>query len=378
MEKFFKQTEYQIMKALGEKAFPSCVIAVGDRDGVYYKNAFGYERVILNDEAPNGVFDDEIPGNAPVATLDTLYDMASLSKLISTAPVTLRLMEMGEITLQDSVGMFFSDAPEDKRDITVLQLLTHSSGIGAHFSLMRESESPDKILNAIMARPNAYKAQTKTEYSCMGFILLAKMLEKSTGKTLDALAQELVFDPLGMSRTGYLPEKNERLRNMSVAATEYSKELGRYVCGQVHDENARYIGGVSGNAGVFSCIDDVAVFAQMLSARGEYNGKCFLSRATFDAAVKNYTPYGPEYRGLGFYLSVDNSSTTGDLFGPLSYGHTGFTGTSVFVDSTTGMFTVMLTNRVHYTRANSKLFRFRRLMHNVTLCDYLRMKNELE
>ncbi len=378
MENFFKQTEKRIIEALDERAFPSCVIAVGDRNGVYYKKAFGYERVLLTDDAPEGVFEGEIPKNAPKASVDTLYDMASLSKLISTTPVALRLLEMGELTLQDTVGRFFPDAPDDKKDITVLQLMTHSSGIGAHFSLMRSSESPEKALDAILNRPLSYKAQTKTEYSCMGFILLAEMMKKNTGESLDVLARELVFKPLGMRRTGYLPKRNERLSGMSVAATEYSNDLGRYVCGEVHDENARYLGGISGNAGVFSCIDDVAVFAQMLSARGEHNGKRFLTEATFDAAVKNYTPYGPEYRGLGFYLSVDNSSTTGDLFGPFSYGHTGFTGTSVFVDSTTGMFTVMLTNRVHYTRANSKLFRFRRLMHNVTLCDYLRMKNELK
>ncbi len=376
MEKFFKTTEKRIEEALNDKAFPSCVIAVGDRDGVYYKKAFGYERVLSDSVIPEGVFDGEIPENAPKASIDTLYDMASLSKLMSTATVTLRLAEMGEITLMDTVSRFFPEAPEDKRDINVLRLLTHSSGIKAHFSLSKEAKSPETVLDTVLSLPLAYKPDTRSEYSCMGFILLAKMLEKATGKTLDTLAEELVFTPLGMNRTGYLPKSNPKLKGMSVAATEYSSSLGRYVCGEVHDENARFIGGVSGNAGVFSCIDDVAAFARMLSARGEHNGKYFLSPSTFDAATKNYTPYGPEYRGLGFYLSVDGASTTGDLFAPLSYGHTGFTGTSVFVDSRTGMFTAMLTNRVHYTRANSKLFRFRRMMHNVTLCDYERMKKE--
>ncbi len=377
MENFFENTEKRIVEAFENKAFPSCVIAVGDCDGVYYKKAFGYERVVLTDDAPKGVFCGDIPENAPEATEDTLYDMASLSKLISTTPIALKLLEAGIITLQDTVSRFIPNAPDDKKNITVLQLMTHSSGIPAHFSLSRESESPDKVLDTILNKPLAYEPMTKTAYSCMGFILLANMLERASGMKLDELAQELVFDPLGMSRTGYLPATNERLKDMSIATTEYSKDLGKYVHGAVHDENARYIGGVSGNAGVFSCIDDVAVFAQMLSGRGMYNGRYYLTPATFEAAVKNYTPYGPEYRGLGFYLSVNNASTTGDLFAPLSYGHTGFTGTSIFVDGKSGMFTVMLTNRVHYTRANDKLFRFRRQMHNVTLCDYLRMKNEL-
>ncbi len=377
MKNFFENTEKAVLAAFENRAFPSCIIAVGDADGVYYKKAFGYERVLPDDTEPDGVFCGDIPDDAPKAGFDTLYDMASLSKLISTTMVTLRLLDIGEITLPDTVSRVFPDAPDDKKNISILQLLTHSSGISAHFSLYRESECPEKALDVILNRPLAYSPSTQAVYSCMGFILLGEMLQKMTGEKLDVLAQKLVFDPLGMSRTGYLPMTNERLKGMSVATTEYSKDLGKYVHGVVHDENARYIGGVSGNAGVFSCIDDMIIFARMLSRRGEHDGEYFLTPATFETAIKNYTPYGPEYRGLGFYLSVDSASTTGDLFAPLSYGHTGFTGTSLYVDRDTGMYTVMLTNRVHYTRANDKLFRFRRQMHNVTLADYLRMKKSL-
>lgn len=377
MENFFKNTEQKIIQGLDEKMSPSLVVAIGDRDGVYYKKAFGFERVILDDTAPTGVFNGEIPKNAPMASTETMYDMASLSKLISTTMVTLKLIEQGEITLCDTVGRILPDAPEDKRGISVFQLLTHSSGIKSHFHLSSLCADKDGILDAILNYPLAYKAQTKTEYSCMGFILLAHLLQKATGKRLDDLAQQLVFDELKMNRTCYNPLDCEKMRGASFAATEYSPELKRYLQGEVHDENARFGGGVSGNAGVFSCADDMIKFAKMLSGKGEIDGKYYLTPSTFATAVRNHTPFGPEYRGLGFDLSVDYRSSSGGLYAPLSYGHNGFTGPSLYVDSATGMFTLILSNRVHYTRSNTKHLRFRRMLHSVALCEYERMKKEI-
>ncbi len=376
-ESFFKNTEQKIIQGINERVSPSLAVAVGDRDRVYYKKVFGYERVILDDEAPTGVFDGEIPQNAPAAKLEMMYDMASLSKLISTTMIALKLTELGEITLCDTVGRLIPDAPGDKRGISVFQLLTHSSGIKSHFHLSSLCADKDGILDAVLNYPLAYNAQTKTEYSCMGFILLAHMLERATGERLDALAQRLVFDKLGMTDTCYVPLQCRKANGYSFAATEYSPELKRYLQGIVHDENARFGGGVSGNAGVFSCIDDMVKFATMLSGKGEYNGGYYLAPSTFAAAVKNHTPFGSEYRGLGFDLSVNYRSSAGGLYAPLSYGHTGFTGPSLYVDSATGMFTVILSNRVHYTRSNTKHLRFRRMLHSTALCEYERMKKEI-
>ncbi len=352
---------------------PSAVAAVGDKNGVYYKKAFGWSRVIMNEDEPDGVFKGPVPDNAIPASTDTVYDMASLSKLLSTTMVVLRLVEEGYMTLADTVGRYFPDAPEDKRNISVKQLMTHCSGITAHFNLESECEKGFDIAHAVLNYPLKYEAETKVEYTCMGYILLAKMAEVCTGKRLDLLADEYVFGPLGMKRTGYCPKENARFELADIATEEWSPRLRRYIHGVVHDENARWSGGISGNAGVFSCVDDLCRFGAMLSGKGEFEGKRFLSENTFELSVKNHTPYGPESRGLGFQLTTGGYNATGDLFSPYSYGHNGFTGTSLYCDSRTGMYVVLLTNRVHYTRKSDGLYRFRRALHNAATAEYSRM-----
>lgn len=370
---WFDNIDSMCREAVGDFAVPSAVVAVGDGNGVYFKRAYGYSRVIMNEDEPAGVFAGPIPADALPATTDTVYDMASLSKLIGTTMVVLRLIEEGEMTLSDTVSRYFPDAPEDKRGITVKQLMTHCSGIPAHFNLENECAKGVDIPHAVLGYPLKYEAETKVEYSCMGYILLAKMAEVCTGRTLDALADELVFGPLDMKRTGYCPDVSERFKGADIATQEWSPKLKHYIHGVVHDENARFGGGVSGNAGVFSCVDDLVNFAGMLSRHGTYNGKQFLSEQTFERAITNYTPYGPESRGLGFQLTTGGLSATGDLFSPYSYGHNGFTGTSLYVDRETGMYVILLTNRVHYTRRSDGLYRFRRRLHNAATADYTRM-----
>ena len=371
---WFDNIDEMCAEAVRSLAVPSAVCAIGDKDGVYFKKAYGWSRVIMNEDKPEGVFSGPVPDDAIPATLDTVYDMASLSKLISTTMVVLRLIEKGEMTLADTVSRYFPDAPEDKRGITVKQLMTHCSGITPHFNLQTECEKNDcDIPHAVLNYPLRYEAETKVEYTCMGYILLAKMAEVCTGKTLDVLADELVFGPLGMERTGYNPLKNERFAGADIATQEWSPKLEHYIRGVVHDENARYSGGVSGNAGVFSCIDDLCRFASMISGHGTLEGRQFISPQTFEAATANHTPYGPEFRGLGFQLTTGGLNAAGDLYTPLSYGHNGFTGTSLYVDRRTGMYVILLTNRVHFTRQSDGLYRFRRRLHNAATADYTRM-----
>ncbi len=369
---FFKKTEELIKRGVSENVFPGAAYAVGDRYGLYTKGVYGYSRVIMNDEAPTDVFGGTIPNDAPKITADTLFDMASLSKIMSTTVVTLRMIEDGMICLGDTVGRFF-DCPADKKDINIQSLMTHSSGLQAHIPLYNICKSPDEILKTILESDLIYPTGQGVEYSCMGYILLGKILEKVSGKSLDTLAEEYVFTPLEMSKTGYNPRTNPKLRDLDCVCTEYSPHSKKYIIGEVHDENARFAGGVSGNAGVFSTIDDVCKFALMISNEGEYRKRYILTPSTFDKAIFNYTHDLPgEDRGLGFYLSSHPLSPSGDLFAYGSYGHLGFTGNSLFVDAKTGMFAVLLTNRVHYTRANDKIFRFRRLFHNCAMAEYLR------
>lgn len=374
---FFDKTEELIKNGVKNNVFPGAAYAVGDRNGIILKGVFGYRRVIMNEDAPTGVFNGKIPRNAPKLTPVTLFDMASLSKVMATSVVALRMIEDGMICLGDTVGRFF-DCPDDKKSINIQSLMTHSSGLQAHIQLYNVCKSPDEILKTILESELIYPVGTRVEYSCMGYILLGKILEKVSGKSLDTLAEEYVFSPLGMKTTGYNPITNPKLSGYDCVCEEYSPHSQKYIEGVVHDENARFAGGILGNAGVFSTIDDVCRFALMLSNRGVYNGRTILTSAAFEKAICNYTHELPgEDRGLGFYLSSHPLSPSGDLFPYGTYGHLGFTGNSLFVDPETSLFAVLLTNRVHYTRENDKIFRFRRLFHNCVMAEYSRMKDTI-
>jgi len=357
----FSLLDALLRRGLDERCFPSAVCAVGDRSGVKYTNAVGFSRLFTDDAPCFDVIPEALPDTAVPADMTTRFDLASLSKLTAATMCVLRLIEMGEISLYDTVGRVFADAPDDKRGITVEQLMTHTSGISAHFRLSKSTDDPSDAARVILAHPLSSAVGSKVEYSCMGFILLGRMLEKLYGTTLDRLARELVFAPLGMTGTGYCPSGG------NFAATEYDSESGRYLCGTVHDENARFLGGVSANAGVFSDIADMSKFALMLSNRGETENGRFLGRRMFDTAVSLRTAGLNDSRGLGFQLKGNALSPAGDLFAVGSYGHTGFTGTSLYVDCESGVFSVLLTNRVHFTRRSDRLFRFRRVWHNAVI-----------
>ena len=291
------------------------------------------------------------------ATTQTLFDMASVSKILAATMVAFRFIETGRLRLYDKVSLFF-DAPEDKKNITILQLMTHTSGIDPHFYLSERTDDPANAASVILAEPLLHAPGEMPDYSCMGYILLGKILEQIGGAPLDVLAQEWVFGPLGMTHTTYRPCGD-------IAPTELDPATQKPFCGVVHDENARFLNGISANAGVFSDIRDMRIFADMLANGGKTaDGTAFLSPAMLKKALYNYTPGMDEHRGLGFNLAGSPLVFLGDLLSPLSFGHTGFTGTSFAVDPETGLSVVLLTNRVCPTRENPKLIRMRSLIHN--------------
>lgn len=353
---------------------PSAVIAVGDGSGVLYKKAFGYSRYYPDGVCPSGPYPEEKYKSSVRAGISDLYDLASLTKLISTTMVALRLVEEGIICLSDTVEMFFQNS-FDKGSISIKDLMTHQSGIAPFFMLSDGYSSGDKdsyIINRILSAPFDYTPHSDVRYSCMGYILLGKIIELVTGEKLDILAKKLVFDPLGMVHTGFKPKKNVILSKLTCAVTEYDPESRKFLDGIVHDENARFQDGVSANAGLFSNIDDLCIFAEMLSNKGRQKNDYFLSPSSFELAISNHTPGKSEYRGLGFALKDEGMYPTGELFSPLSYGHTGYTGTSLFVDRETGLYLIILTNRVHFTRESNDLYRFRRKIGNVVKSTYER------
>lgn len=305
------------------------------------------------------------PDPAPV-TPDTLYDMASVTKLMSTTMIALRLWEMGEFSLYDSLTRYFDD-PGNFRDAEIRHLMTHTSGLTPHIPLYARCSDPAEAVRTILSSEPLNRPGEQVHYSCMGYMILQKILERIAGAPLDVLAKKLVFDPLGMGAC-YRPASDD------CAATEFSHELHRYKSGEVHDENAYFMGGVSGNAGVFASVADMAKFGAMLSGHGTSRGRRFLNPRTFDLAVHNATPGLNEDRGLGFQLRGKGLSASGDMTSPDTYGHNGYTGTSVYCDGKTGIYMVLLTNSVHYGRENrTNFFRRRRLFHNAALSDALRL-----
>jgi len=320
-------------------AFPSAAAAVGIGSRVLETACIGNTR---------------LEGGVPV-NRNTLYDMASLTKILAPTMVALMDIESGLLTLDDTIGRFF-DAPEDKQDITVRMLMSHTGGFTPAFDLSAEAASPEDAVRAILSHPLDGIPGDMPRYTCMGYILFTRMLEKLHGRSIHQLAKEMVFDPLGMDSTGYLPQCSE-----NIAATEINRRTGELISGIVHDENARFMGGISGNAGVFSSLSDMIKFTVMLAERGAG----LISPATLNMAIRNLTPGFDVHRGLGFHLGGTAQNYLGDLFPPESFGHTGFTGTSIAVCPHTGIWAVLLTNRVHPTRESTGLFRFRRVFHNM-------------
>ena len=345
-----------IENSLSDNAFPSAAIAVGRGREVYLSKVLGYRTT-----QPNPTPADE----------NTLYDLASLTKLVSTTMIALRMLEEGKLLLTHTLSRYFTEeelqnAPPGRRDVSIFNLMTHTSGITPHMPLWKTVTDMNAVPSTILSSPPVCEVGANVHYSCMGYMLLATILERISGEPLDILAKRYVFDPLEMPDTTYCPN------TPNVAATEYSPLRGTYISGEVHDENAHFLGGVSGNAGVFSTLGDMTRFAMMLSDGGRIPSGRFLSSATFDLMTKNFTPGMNECRGLGLQLKppVPALSAMGDLMSEGSYGHTGFTGTSLYVDAQSGLWGVLLTNAVHYGRDKTALFDARRRFYNAMVADF--------
>lgn len=358
-----------VLKAIDERTFPGAQVAIGDANGIIYKASYGSKRV-FDDNAP--CFDKEpavFTGATPAVNDSTLYDMASCTKIMSTTMIALRMIDQGKIALYDSISRFV-DVPEDKKGIELRHLLTHTSGIKAHFLLQNDGRPAEDAAKIILDAPLSTPTGTKVEYTCMGYILLGKILEKLGDKPLDVLADDMVFKPLGMQSTCYCPNDKGYT---DIAATEYTEDLGAYKVGIVHDENARFLGGVSANAGVFSTAEDVATLATMLSAGGTHKGKMFISPSLIKLARTDMTAGLGEGRGLGFVVKQAGTlSAMGDLYPGGSFGHNGYTGTSMYIHGNNGLYVVLLGNRVHFTRNSDRIFRFRRTFHNLCTAEYER------
>src|SRR5687768_11731483 len=283
-------------------------------------------------------------GSAAVVPDESIYDLASLTKVVGTATAAMILWDEGRLELDAPVSKYlpaFSGGTKDQ--VTVRHLLTHTSGLPAGRDLRRLASSPWEARNLVMTTSLACAPGRCQVYSDLGADVLGFTVEAIAGQGLDAFLDERVFTPLGMSDTHFRPAAAERDR---IAPTEVSSPRGYPIRGEVHDESAWALGGVAGHAGLFSTAADLSLFAQMMLNRGTFNGVRIVS----DSAVARFTTRTTGTRALG-WDTADGDGPAGVHMGERAFGHTGFTGTSLWIDPDRDLFVVLLTNRVHAARA---------------------------
>ena len=311
---------------------PGSVVVVGRSGRIVWRRAYG-----------NRALEPE----AEPMTIDTIFDLASLTKVVATATSVMILVERGSVRLGDPVARYIPEFAEmGKRNITVEQLVTHRSGLLPDNELKDYEQGPENALENIWRLPPLAEAGTRFIYSDVNFIVLGELVRRVSGQPLDRFAAENIFRPLGMKDTGFKPDADSRRR---IAPTE--NRGGSMMRGEVHDPRSHLLGGVAGHAGLFSTADDLTIYCQMILNGGEYRGVRVLSplgvaRMT-EARVSGGNASDGFARGVGWDIATSFSANRGDLFPIGSFGHTGFTGTSIWIDPASETFIVFLSNRVH-------------------------------
>lgn len=331
--------------------FPSAVYLVAEKGDIVFTDALGLA-VVEPERIP--------------ASLDTIYDLASLTKVLVTGLIVAKLTETGMCDLGESVCSYVREfATDDNRAIKIRDLLVHDSGLSGWLPTYLLAEDPAHVIATLAKIPLEYQTAGRVVYSDPNFVVLGELIERATESSLDKLSREMLFEPLGFSDTSFNPTENKRER---IAASEKGNEYERQLCieqgfmnpvatpprsderfregmiwGEVHDNNAYFMGGVAGHAGLFSTAEEVFKIAQQFLP----NYTQLLKPETCDLFRTNFTPGLNEDRSLAFQLASTKDSTAGTKISPQSFGHTGFTGTSLWIDPVSERVFVLLTNRTH-------------------------------
>lgn len=327
-------------RALEGHDFPGAVLLVTRQGKIVWRKAYGLSQLV--------------PETAPMKT-DLIFDLASLTKPIATATSIMILVEQGRIRLWDRVKNFipeFVPYLEEKgipgEEVRLFHLLTHTSGLPPYTDPKEAAAKygepcPTELLvRHIAGLRKESRPGEKFVYSCLNYITLAQVVKVVTGQDLAEFSRQNIFKPLGMDSTYFNPPEEVRARCVPTEVID-----GRPLMGVVHDPLARLQGGISGNAGLFSTADDLAIFAQMMLNRGEFRGVRILSPLAVERMTEIFPRLKAAGRGFGWDLDSDYATVRGDLFGWSSYGHSGYTGTSIWIDPETATAIIFLTNRVH-------------------------------
>ena len=319
-----------IERGIKAGGYPGAAVVVGRRGATVWEKGFG--RMGWTSES-GGVVPER-----------TIYDLASLTKVIATTTAVMILFDEGKLRLDDQVSKFIPEfTGGGKENVTLRMLLEHRSGLPAGRDLWRIAHTPEEARAAVISTPLFAAPGQYYEYSDLGADMLGFTVEAVSGEGLDTFIARRVLEPLGMTDTHFRPDASLRGR---IAPTEITPPRGYPLRGEVHDENAYALGGVAGHAGLFSTVSDLSIFAQMMLNGGSYNG----ARIVADSTVQLFTRRAAGTRALGWDTCA-GSFGCGKFMGAAAYGHTGYTGTSLWIDPEREMFVILLTNRVHAARA---------------------------
>lgn len=337
-----------IREAIRDTAFPGAQLAVVRNGIVVHRRSYGRQ-----------TYDPY----APMINDTTLFDLASLTKVVAATSAMMRLVDEGKVRLEDPVIRYLPQFGQNgKEHITLMNLLVHNSGLPAWRRFYEFCGTPECVMDSIFATGLVYRTGDSTVYSDLGFITLGKIIEGVTGVKLDRYVDSVFFQPLGMTRTMYTPPWWRRSATAPTEVDSYWKKTNTAVRGRVHDENSSVLGGVSGHAGLFSTASDLAVFMQMLQNGGMYGSVRYLREETIRRFTKRYSPASS--RAIGWDTRSEGRSFSGQFTSPSTYLHTGFTGTSIVADPERNLIVIFLTNRVYPSRTNGRISAVRPRVHD--------------
>ena len=321
-----------VKKEIRAGRIPGAVIIIGNRDKKIFRQAFGYRSIK--------------PKKLPMR-VNTVFDLASLTKVIATTTAVMQLAEDGKLSIKDPVSEYWPEFRSNgKEDITVRDLLTHYSGMRPDLSLQDGWSGYKTAVEMILDEKPLSEPRTRYMYSDINFEILGELVRRISDQPLDRYCAENIFRPLGMKHTFFKPDASLK---KSIAPTQYRHgRKGEILCGEVHDPAARRMGGVAGHAGLFSTADDLSLFARMLLDGGKINGVRILKSSTIEMMTSPQSP--PDrtpLRGLGWDIAAPFASNRDELVPEGSYGHRGYTGTFIWIDPVSRSYVIILTNRVH-------------------------------
>jgi CubicO group peptidase (beta-lactamase class C family) len=363
----FSKIDELVQHGISTGIFPGATYAIGKEGKIIHLTAAGRHMY-----CPDSTADD----------IDTIWDMASCSKVMGCTPAAMVLFDEGKLKLDEPVAKVLPAFGQNGKDkITPRNLLLHDSGLEADLPNVESHNTAESFMDGVYASKLAYPTGTKTVYSDLSMITLGKMMEKITGQSLDVFVKERIFEPIGMTETMYcVPAKLRPRCAPTEPVDEWRKKLRAmrhekfvpipgchpdahlYIQGEVHDPSAEVLNGVSGNAGVFSTCPDVCKYTRMMLDEGMANGKRIIKAETIRDWTRRQNDIGS--RGLGWDTSHGPYSQFASAFSRKSFGHTGFTGTSIWADPETKVYGILLSNRVYPTAENNKIIHFRRLFYD--------------